>query len=152
MKRSNTFKITIPAELQELNQVLNVVGTFARQLGATEEKLGQIELILEELLVNIVNYAYPHGTGTIEIRYRYSQNTQLRLEIIDQGIPFDPLAIPDVDTQMPLEDRPIGGLGIFLIRNIANNLDYRRQNGKNILTVYISLNMEQSENDGRMKK
>ncbi|GAK59185.1 putative anti-sigma regulatory factor, serine/threonine protein kinase [Candidatus Vecturithrix granuli] len=142
MKRSNTFKIIIPAELQHLSQVLNTVGAFARQAGATEEKLGQIELVLEELLVNIINYAYPEGQGTIEIRYRHSHQARLRLEIFDRGIPFDPLSIPEVDTQLPLDDRPIGGLGIFLIRNMVESIHYRRENDKNVLTVYISLNAE----------
>lgn len=142
MKRSNTFKITIPADLQHLNQVLNVVGAFVRQAGAKEEKLGQIELVLEELLVNIINYAYPDRQGTIEIRYQCPQSAQLELEIFDCGIPFDPLSIPEVDTQAPLEDRPIGGLGIFLIRNMVESIHYRREQDKNVLTVYISLNAE----------
>lgn len=142
MKRSNTFKIRIPAELHHLSQALSVVGAFARQAGATEEKLGQIELVLEELLVNIINYAYPGSQGTIEIQYRHSQQAQLWLEIRDQGIPFDPLSIPEVNTQLPLEDRPIGGLGIFLIRNIVENIHYRRENDSNVLTVYISLQAE----------
>lgn len=142
MKHSNTFKITIPAELQHLSQVLNVVGAFAREAGATEEKLGQIELVLEELLVNIINYAYPNGQGPIEIQYWHSQQAHLWLEILDQGIPFDPLSAPEVDTQLPLEDRPIGGLGIFLIRNMVESIHYRRENDKNVLTLYISLTAE----------
>ena len=139
MKHSNIFNITIPATSDQLGRVLKEVCAFALQSGASEEKIGQIELVLEEILVNIINYAYPQKPGTIEIRYQLLQTSQLKLEIIDNGIPFDPLSIPEADTEAPLEERPIGGLGIFLVRNIAESVDYQRQFGKNVLTVSIAL-------------
>ena len=139
MKRSNIFNMTISATSDQLSRVLKEVCAFASQSGASEEKIGQIELVLEEILVNIINYAYPQKPGTIEIRYQLFQASQLKLEIIDNGIPFDPLSIPEADTEAPLEERPIGGLGIFLVRNIAESVDYQSQQGKNILTVCITL-------------
>lgn len=139
MKHSKIFNITIPAISEQLSQVLKTISDFALKSGASEEKVGQIELVLEEILVNIINYAYPDEPGTIEIRYQRSQTSQLKLEIIDHGIPFDPLSTPDVDTEAPLEERSIGGLGIFLIRNIAEDVAYQRQHGKNILTVSLAL-------------
>lgn len=139
MKHSKIFKIIIPATPDQLSGVLKEISTYALQSGATEETVGQIELVLEELLVNIINYAYPQEPGTIEVRYHLSKPSLLTFEIIDNGIPFDPLAMPEVDTEAPLEDRSIGGLGIFLVRNIAEDVDYQRQNGKNILMVSMAL-------------
>jgi anti-sigma regulatory factor (Ser/Thr protein kinase) len=139
MKHSNSFNITTPANPDHLNRVLKEINAFAQQAGAAEDQVGQIELVLEELLVNIMNYAYPQDPGTIEIRYQLSQPSLLKLEILDHGVPFDPLSIPEVDTEATLEERSIGGLGIYLVRNIAEHIEYQRQDGKNMLTVSMAL-------------
>ena len=107
-------------------------------------KLGQdvimsINLALEEAVTNVVLYAYSKGTrGEIELE-AIVRDDEMEFILIDSGKPFDPTAAPDADTTLGVEDRKIGGLGIFLVRNIMDNVRYERQDGKNILTMNINI-------------
>lgn len=129
----------VAAELNNLYSMLNAVKDFAEKQGVKGEKLGQLELALEEVLVNIINYAYPGTSGDIELHYHTTDDNKLVIEIIDWGIPFDPLAHPEADTTLPIEEREIGGLGIFFARQIMDEEDYRREDDKNILTLILYL-------------
>lgn len=99
----------------------------------------QINLAIEEAVVNIMNYAYPKGTkGDITIEAK-ANDTQLSFIISDTGKPFDPTAKAEVDITLSAEDRAIGGLGIHLIRQIMDNINYERIDGHNILTLIKKL-------------
>ncbi|MBI4651633.1 ATP-binding protein [Candidatus Desantisbacteria bacterium] len=106
----------------------------AKKVGFDDAALNQIHLASEEVLINIINYAYPDKPGDIEISYEI-ENGQIIIEISDSGLPFDPLKKPDPDITLSLEERDIGGLGIFLTKKIMNEVIYRRENNKNILTM-----------------
>jgi serine/threonine-protein kinase RsbW len=127
------------AELNNLYTMLDAVKDFAEKQGMKGEKLNQLEVALEEILVNISSYGYPATSGSIEIQYRVTGDHNLVIEISDWGIPFDPLARPEADTTLPLEERKIGGLGIFFVRQIAKKVHYRREDDKNILTLVFDL-------------
>jgi serine/threonine-protein kinase RsbW len=127
------------AELNNLYTMLDAVKDFAEKQGMKGEKLNQLEVALEEILVNISSYGYPATSGSIEIQYRVTGDHNLVIEISDWGIPFDPLARPEADTTLPLEERKIGGLGIFFVRKIAKKVHYRREDDKNILTLVFDL-------------
>lgn len=104
-------------------------------LQAVPEQSFTFRLVLEELLVNIVNYAYPpdvDGEVTIDV-----DNVEgcVVIRLTDRGVPFDPLARETPDTTLPLEQRPIGGLGIFLVREMMDTVDYEYTDGCNVLTV-----------------
>ena len=93
------------------------------------------ELALEEHLTNVFNYGYSDNV-VHEIIVRFSVNDDwFQIEIEDDGRRFNPLERPPVDTSMPLEQRPIGGLGIHLIRKFMDELDYQRVDGKNVLRM-----------------
>ena len=95
----------------------------------------QLNLAIEEAVVNIMNYAYPSGTkGEIRIEAQLFSDT-LRFTISDSGKPFAPTAKEEVDTTLSAEERPIGGLGIHLIRQLMDNISYERKDGKNILRL-----------------
>lgn len=94
-----------------------------------------LQLVTEEIVVNIVSYAYPDGAdGDLEIDVLRSE-TEIKLEFFDSGTPFNPLEKEDPDTTLSAEDRPIGGLGIFLVKQMMDDVRYRHENGRNILTI-----------------
>ena len=94
-----------------------------------------IRLAVEEAVVNIMDYAYPAGTEGI-IKVKAMSNTKcLKLVITDYGAAFNPTEAARADTSLSAEDRPIGGLGIFLVRELMDSINYERSEGKNILTL-----------------
>jgi anti-sigma regulatory factor (Ser/Thr protein kinase) len=104
-----------------------------------ETRAAEIEVIIEELLMNISRYAYPQGTaGDLTIKYWIPAPGELRFEVADRGRQFDPLAVAPPDLSLELGDRPIGGLGLVLIRSYADSLTYRHEDGWNRLSFAIS--------------
>ena len=128
-------KIETPAILENLEKMIDFVVTFAEKEGFQKETLGQIRLACEEALVNVINYAYPGKEGMFAVLCDTAGDGKISIEIADTGIPFDPLSLPAPDTSLPIEQRKIGGLGIFMVRKIMNEVHYRRDNGYNILTL-----------------
>ena len=95
----------------------------------------EVRLAVEEAVVNVIDYAYPEGVeGQIEIKLM-SDGKSFRVQIIDSGIPFDPTAQVKADTSLSAEERQIGGLGILLVRELMDSINYERINGNNILTL-----------------
>ncbi len=92
------------------------------------------QVALDEVLSNIVNHGYAERDpgGEIEIHF-HLQDDVLELTIVDDAAPFDPLAAAEPDTEQPLEERPIGGLGIFLVRKLMDAVEYERREGRNRL-------------------
>jgi serine/threonine-protein kinase RsbW len=129
-------EITLPADLAHLQAFLEQADHWAREAGLSEKKVQDIALATEEALVNIFHYGYREGEGEVAMACRIAPET-LTLEIRDTGQPFNPLSREDPDTSLSLEDRPIGGLGIFLIKQLMDEVHYRREGDQNILTVVI---------------
>jgi len=97
--------------------------------------VSKVKLAVEEAVVNAMNYAYPVGiTGNIAVEAHYNQDV-VKFVIIDSGKSFDPTKAAAVDTTLSAEDRPIGGLGIFLVRELMDSINYERVGGNNILTL-----------------
>ena len=95
----------------------------------------KLRLGVEEAVVNVINYAYPaDNEGNITINMM-SDGHSLRFQIIDEGVAFDPTAQQKTDTTLSVEDRQIGGLGILLVRELMDSINYERVEGKNILTL-----------------
>ena len=94
-----------------------------------------VEMAVEEIFVNIANYAYPDRTGQARIRTELLQDPRrIQITFTDSGIPFDPLKKPDPDISLSLDEKPIGGLGIFMVKKEMDDVQYRYEDGKNILT------------------
>ena len=127
-------KAVFTAKLDNLEPMLDFIEQIAKEIGFDTSRLNQIRLASEEALVNIINYAYPDKRGNIEIAC-VKDEKRLLLEIIDCGIPFNPLLLPEPDIKSPMEKRKIGGLGIYLVRSIMDSVDYRRNENRNILTL-----------------
>ncbi|PKG31246.1 ATP-binding protein [Methanoregula sp.] len=130
--------ITLPARMENLRRLIQFVSGCARQCGYSESRTNEIELAAEEALVNICRYAYPEEAGDVALTCRRSGRGRIVIKIEDSGIPFNPLSIPEPDLRPDIARRKAGGLGIFLMRKMVNEIRYRRDTGKNILTFIVS--------------
>ena len=122
----------------ELEQLTRLYAFLDRQAGVykLEELLSmQIKLALEEAVTNVILYAYPDKKDQ-DIRIDMScENKRLTIVITDTGIAFNPLERQEPDLTLSLEERPIGGLGIFLVKQLMTEVTYSHSDGKNILTM-----------------
>ena len=130
------LSLHLPAKLDNLGRFKESVADCAKTEGFDQKKIQEIELALEESLVNIFNYAYPETPGDVEINCKL-ENGRLIIEIIDSGIPFDMTSLTDPDLTADVEERKIGGLGIFLVKKMVDAVRYRREKDRNILTLTV---------------
>ena len=108
---------------------------FAARHHFPERKLRDVQVALEEHLTNVLSYAYPDGAPhQISVRFAITP-AELRVEVADDGCPFNPLEHPTPDTSLPIDERPIGGLGIHMIRKSLDQVEYRREQERNILVL-----------------
>ena len=131
MRRS----IVLPNDVQEVPKLTAFVDAVCEAVGFNSTLTMKMNLAIEEAVVNVMNYAYPRGTkGDVTIE-ALSNDVRLKFTIIDSGTPFDPTVHSDVDTTLSAQDRPIGGLGIHLVRNIMDSINYERIDNLNVLTL-----------------
>jgi len=128
-------KIRLAANQENIEKIVGVISIFAEQNDFSPDVVGRIQLSLEETLVNIINYAYPECDGEMEISYEKENDTKLIVEILDNGIPFDPLSMPRPALTATLSGRKVGGLGVHFIRKLTEDVRYRREENANILTL-----------------
>jgi anti-sigma regulatory factor (Ser/Thr protein kinase) len=122
-------------DLSELDTLRNHLESLAWQTDITDRCLFQMNLALDEIFSNIVHNGFRDGKEH-KIHFRISLSDDiLHICIEDGGIPFNPLPVNCPDTQCPLEKRSVGGLGIHLVRNMMDEVDYRREKGRNILML-----------------
>ena len=131
--------LTLTNDLKRVPRLNEFIDDVSEANGFDMATIMQINLAIEEAVVNVMNYAYPEGTkGDITIEAK-SNGTEMIFIISDTGKPFDPTAKPEVDITKSAEDRAIGGLGIHLIRQIMDRINYERIDGHNILTLIKKL-------------
>ena len=137
---SATLTLNIERSHDELGRITDAVDDLGHREDWSNDLLFRVHLVLEELVLNIIDYGFDDGKDDHElVVVLMSEDDNLTIEITDDGIPFDPLQdakVPDVDA--PLEDRPIGGLGVHLVRTMMDEVSYRREDGKNHLTLVAS--------------
>lgn len=132
--------LTLPNDISTIPQLSEFIDSFCEEAGIGMEMTMSLNLALEEAVVNVMDYAYPKGTaGSVSVDV-WTDADCVIFVITDNGIPFDPTAIKDADTTLPLEERSIGGLGIFLTRQIMDDICYERSNDRNILTLRKNIN------------
>lgn len=134
-----------PASLDRLQELESFVQTRAESMGVSAGLHGKLALVLEELVVNVMHYAYPDGAGELELccfleKHRAQSRFCVRLR--DWGRPFNPLTGKTPNTELAVEDRPVGGLGIFLARQMTDSIGYARDGGTNIITCCFDLSKE----------
>ena len=128
-------QLVLHNNIQQLSLLTDFIESIAQENGLNRDVAVSINLALEEAVVNVIDYAYPEGVdGTMEIDVT-GNGKVLAFTLTDSGKAFDPTARGEVDITAGLEDRPVGGLGIHLIRSIMDKVAYERKEGKNILTM-----------------
>ena len=126
--------LKLSSALEHLPQFMSRVRQAAHELGIHPELMGHMELAVEEAIVNICKHGGPPGALEIKLSC-ILENDSVVLEIADTGRPFDPTTRPEPDLTAPLEERPIGGLGVHLIRKLCDGMQYRREEDRNILRL-----------------
>ena len=127
--------LTLPNDVQAVPKLAEFVDIVCETVGFDMGTAMKMNLAIEEAVVNVMNYAYPAGVkGTVNIDAKASAEW-VKFIISDSGAPFDPTAKAEVDTTLSAEERGIGGLGIHLIRQIMDSINYEREDGRNVLTL-----------------
>jgi len=137
-KKRGTNQLKLPAELTNLPKFIVFAVNQARQRSFTPQHIQDIELVIEEALVNVMEYAYSKQTGMITLLARPESQGRLVFEIKDQGEIFNPLDRETPDIESELMDRPVGGLGILLMKKLADELFWQRQDNENCLTIVFA--------------
>ena len=129
-------ELTVDAVLENIPSVTAFIDGQLEALDCSMKAQMQIDVAIDELFSNIARYAYPDGPGKATVGIEFDEeNRMCSVVFSDEGIPFDPLAQQAPDTSLPLVDRPVGGLGIFLVKKTMDSVEYRHENGRNILTI-----------------
>ena len=129
-------ELTIEATPENVDKVIEFIDGMLEEYNCGIKAQTAIDVAVDELFSNIAHYAYNPETGYATVRVDV-KNDPLAVEItfIDNGVPYDPLAKLDPDTTLSLEDRQIGGLGIFIVKKSMDAVNYEYKDGKNILTI-----------------
>ena len=124
------------AKTDVLYEVLNFVEQQLEQAECSRKQQIAIAIVVEEVFVNVANYAYGDDTGRVKISFEFEQeNRTMTLEVSDKGMPFDPLKKQDPDITLSSDKRDIGGLGIFMTKKTMDSVEYCYKNGENKLTM-----------------
>jgi sigma-B regulation protein RsbU (phosphoserine phosphatase) len=128
-------QVTLHNDVKEVSRLSTFIKDVMTRLGIGKPLAPKLRLALEEAVVNVMEYAYPAGIqGDIDVRATYD-GERLRFIISDSGIAFNPTETASADTTLTAEERPVGGLGILLMRELMDFINYERVEGRNILTL-----------------
>jgi anti-sigma regulatory factor (Ser/Thr protein kinase) len=129
------MRLKIRNDLEEMATLREAVAGFAQENSLSEDIVFALDLCLEELVTNVIFYGYEdQKEHSIEVSLNLVSGI-LILQIIDDGKEFDPTHLPEPNLDIPLEERKIGGLGIHLVRNYVDSMEYKREDGQNVLTI-----------------
>jgi sigma-B regulation protein RsbU (phosphoserine phosphatase) len=136
---SSAIVVELKNNLSEIERLTRIADDFGRRHHIDAEASHHLKVALDEILTNIISYAYADAEEhSIVTRFSLEQG-QLTVQVEDDGRPFNPLNAPEPDTKQLLEERPIGGLGIYLMRKLMDEVEYRRQNDRNILVMKLKV-------------
>ena len=128
--------ITVEAKIENVDKVTEFVNEVLEEKECPLKVQMQLDVAIDEIFGNIAYYAYGKGRGNATIQIEMEDNPpKITLTFIDQGIPYNPLESKDPDITLDIEDREIGGLGIFLVKKTMDELSYVYVDGQNILTM-----------------
>jgi anti-sigma regulatory factor (Ser/Thr protein kinase) len=127
--------LTLLNQPAEIGRAQDELEQFAAACGLADRALHEAQLALEEHLSNIVKYAFKDKQShQIKVRLRFNR-PELQIEVEDDGPPFNPLTRPAPDLSLPIDQRPIGGLGTYMIQKALDHVEYRRDQDKNVLVM-----------------
>jgi serine/threonine-protein kinase RsbW len=132
---THSFSLVLASERQEIERVADLVDRFGQAHHLPDDVVVAVHLVLDEIVVNIIEHGYDD-----ELRHHIHvslalDGERLTIRVEDDGKPFNPLDTPPPDLNLPIEERPIGGLGIHIVRSSVDTLEYRREAGRNVLQM-----------------
>lgn len=133
--------LEIAAKRENLEKVISFINDLLKENGCSAKEQRKIEVTVEEIFVNIASYAYAPGTGNAVINAEVSGEPKtLTMIFEDGGARYDPVAKEDPDITLPISERKVGGLGIFLVKKNMDHVSYEYKDGKNVLTLKKVIN------------
>jgi len=135
MNNKGQMCMTLKNELSEIERMSQLLAEFGERWHLPAKPLLDLNLAIEEVVANVITHGYENDDEhQIGIRI-HLEDTDITVEVEDDGRPFNPLEFPKPDLTLPLEEKSLGGLGIHLLRNLTDCLDYKRQETKNLLVI-----------------
>lgn len=129
-------ELTVDATVENITQVTAFVDEQLEELGCPVKAQMQIDIAIDELFGNIAHYAYHPKVGAATVRVEVvNEPLSVVVSFIDHGVPYDPLAREDPDVGLALEEREIGGLGIYMVKKSMDEITYEYREGQNILRI-----------------
>ena len=128
-------ELMIDATLDNVDAVLDFINE--RLTDCPPKIRNRISIAVDEIFANIARYAYHPATGAATVRITVAEDVTIEFE--DQGMAYNPLTAGEPDITLSVEEREIGGLGIYLVKNLMDSVEYRREDGKNILVITSGL-------------
>ena len=126
--------LKIEATNKNLDTAIKFIAKQLQKLDCTPEKCLEITVCVEELFINIAQYAYKDNIGYVEIQFEHTDDV-VSIRLIDDGLEFNPLKNADPDVTIPISKQKVGGLGIYMVKRSMDSIDYKRVDNKNILTI-----------------
>src|SRR5262245_10174783 len=133
---TRSISVTLVNQLSEVARLSRLVEAFGESEGLGPEAVFSMNLALDEVVTNVIRYAHDDDgrQRPIVVRLALEQDV-LTAQVEDDGRAFNPLEAPAPDTRASIDERPIGGLGIHLVRSVMNSVEYRREDGRNVLIM-----------------
>lgn len=129
-------ELTIAATVENIETVTDFVNEQLEALDCPMKAMMQIDIAIDELFGNIAHYAYNPEVGSATVRVEVAEEPlSVIITFIDNGVPFDPLATEDPDVTLSVEERGVGGLGVYMVKKSMDEITYTYKNGQNILTI-----------------
>lgn len=129
-----SLSLTIASDISEIAKISDALESLMQDHGYSSEDVLDTQLAVEETVTNIIVHGYGSSRGKIVVSCRAGPGA-IEIQLEDRAIPFNPLLLPEPDLSQDIGERKIGGLGIFLARQIMDDMQYRFEDGKNILTL-----------------
>lgn len=129
-------RLTIAADLAELTRVMQMTDAFCAGVGAGAADVSALHLALEEMVTNVITHGYHNDPSrSFDFRIEAMAADRIRATVTDDAPAYNPLARPEVDTSLPLEARPVGGLGVHLVRKLMDACLYEHRDGRNLFSI-----------------
>ena len=132
---AQALSISLVNHRREIERLAGLVEQFGEAHSLAADDVSGINLLLDEIVINIISHGYDDEREHQILVTLALENGVLAIRVEDDGRPFNPLDVPEPNLDLPIEERPIGGLGVYIARSIADQMDYRRDAGRNVLTM-----------------